>query len=61
MMPTMLKVTPTAALFAKKPLEIAPAVGEAETVDVEPVEVIRKPVTAFETPWSKVVVGKTAN
>lgn len=38
-MPTMLKVTPTAALFAKKPFEVAPAVELAEMVDVRPLGV----------------------
>ena len=33
MMPIMLKVAATAALFAKKPFEVAPAVGAAKTVD----------------------------
>lgn len=33
MMPIMLKVAATAALFAKKPFEAAPAVGAAKTVD----------------------------
>ena len=32
---TMVKVTLTLALFAKKPLEVAPVVGLADTVDVE--------------------------
>jgi len=32
---TMVKVTPTLALFAKKPLEVVPVVGSADTVDVE--------------------------
>jgi len=33
--PTMAKVTPTLALFAKKPLEVAPVVGLGDMVDVE--------------------------
>lgn len=41
--PTMLKVTPTAALFLKKPEEeAAPAVEEAAIVTVEPPEVVRE-------------------
>lgn len=39
MTPTMPKVIPTAALFAKKPLEAAPSVEAAETVDVRPLGV----------------------
>jgi hypothetical protein len=38
----MLKVTPTAALFLKKPEEVAPAVEVAAIVRVEPVEVGEK-------------------
>ena len=41
--PTMLKVTPTAALFLKKPEEAAPAEEEALIVRVEPVVVGEKP------------------
>jgi len=33
--PTMAKVTPTPALFAKKPLEVVPVVGLGDMVDVE--------------------------
>jgi len=40
--PTMAKVTPTPALFAKKPLEVAPVVGSGDTVDVEPAVFRRK-------------------
>jgi hypothetical protein len=42
--PMMVKVTPTAALFFKKPPEeTAPEVGSAEMVRVEPVELGREP------------------
>ena len=41
--PTMLKVTPTAALFLKKPEEAAPAVEAALIVRVEPVLVGERP------------------
>ena len=41
--PTMLKVTPTAALFLKKPEEVAPAVEPAAIVRVEPVVVGEEP------------------
>jgi hypothetical protein len=42
--PMMVKVTPTAALFFKKPPEeTAPDVGSAEMVRVEPVELGREP------------------
>ena len=40
--PTMPKVTPTLALFAKNPLEVAPAIGSADTVAVEPAVFGRK-------------------
>jgi len=40
--PTMVKVTPTLALFAKKPLEVAPVVRSGDTVDVELVVFGRK-------------------
>jgi len=40
--PTMAKVTPTPALFAKKPLEVAPVVGSGDMVDVEPAVFGRK-------------------
>ncbi|KAI9467342.1 hypothetical protein BJY52DRAFT_1220056 [Lactarius psammicola] len=42
MTPTMPKVIPTAALFAKKPLEAAPAVFVADIVDVRPLGVRRE-------------------
>jgi len=35
MIPTMAKVTPTPALFVKKPLEVAPVVRSGDMVDVE--------------------------
>jgi len=38
----MAKVTPTLALFVKKPLEVAPVVGSGDTVDVEPAVFGRK-------------------
>jgi len=40
--PTMAKVTPTPALFAKKPLEVAPVVRSGDMVDIEPVVFRRK-------------------
>jgi len=40
--PTMAKVTLTPALFAKKPLEVAPVVRSGDTVDVEPAVFGRK-------------------
>jgi hypothetical protein len=49
-MPTILKVTPAAALFAKKPLGAVSDDGVAMTVDVEPVEVKRKPLDVSEFP-----------
>ena len=72
MIPTMPKVTPTAALFAKKPLEEAPAVEEAKMVDVgllwaekEPVVtgtfearcVVGPPITALDMVEVAEVVG----
>jgi len=39
---TMVKVMPIPALFAKKPLEVAPVVGLGDTVDVELVVFGRK-------------------
>jgi len=39
---TMAKVMPTPALFAKKPLEVAPVVRSGDTVDVEPAVFRRK-------------------
>jgi hypothetical protein len=50
MIPRMPKVAPTAEWFAKKLLEIAPAVSLWKTVDVEGVLVIRKPVNVSELP-----------
>jgi hypothetical protein len=50
MMPTILKVTPAAALFAKKPLGLVSDDGVAETVDVEPVEVKREPLDVLDFP-----------
>jgi len=52
MIPTMAKVMLTLALFAKKPLEVVPVVGLADTVDIELVVFRRKlgPVLVLPRP-----------
>ena len=58
MIATMAKVTPTPALFAKKPLEeVAPAVESASTVDVEPPVFGKKPGPVLVPPRAVMLPG----
>jgi len=61
MIPRMVKVTPTAAWFAKKLVVITPVVSLGKTVDVEGVLVIRKPVNVSEIPSLKVDTWPTTS
>ena len=54
---TIAKVTPTPALFAKNPLAVAPAVGSADTVDVEPAVFGRKLGPVLVPPSTPQLVG----